>query len=758
MKRIAMKRKLSLLCLPMLVTVFAGCMQSPEVKSARYIAAGKKQMEKHDAGRAILEFHNAVQAAPRNPEAYYELGIAYLEARDFRSALASFHKVLEFDPKHVGAKLRIAQMMAETSNNGLLQEAKGELQLLLQGASPTSEILDTLAMTEMKLGDTGSAVEILERALSQFPAELGTYVMLAQAKARQKDLPGAEQTLKNAAGALPKSTDAHRILAELYMAQRRFPDAESELRLAIGLDSRSGAALLDLARLQVTAGRKQEAEQSFRQLAGLEGHKPIYGIFLFQDGRRDEAVRELERVVRENPQDRNARTYLLSAYQALSRAADIDRVLAEALKKNPKDTDALLKRAEVLGQRGQYDKAETDLNTVLKSNPNTAEAQYLRARLYKQRGANLLYRQELGETLRLHPALLPVRIELAQDFMAGKDGKAALDTLDAALPSQKSATALIVARNWALWTKGDLAEMRKGIDEGLARQRNADFLIQDALWKFRSGNPAAAQPPLREALNLDPSNLLAFQVLNGTYVSQKNASMALEQVKQYAARVPKSAPVQNFLGQLLLANGDLAQARAVLTAAKTAAPQSAELDLSLIQADYVEQKYDDARARLQRVLAANPKQPTAGLWLGFLELKRGNHQAAIEHFRKALDSDPDDAMAGNDLAYELAEHTNNLDEALKYAQHAVELAPNQPAFADTLGWILYRKGMYPSAVPYLKQATTDPKDAVARYHLAMAYAKAGDRQRSVATLQAALKLNPGLPEAKLAQEMIGVSH
>ncbi len=90
--------------------------------------------------------------------------------------------------------------------------------------------------------------------------------------------------------------------------------------------------------------------------------------------------------------------------------------------------------------------------------------------------------------------------------------------------------------------------------------------------------------------------------------------------------------------------------------------------------------------------------------------------------------------------------------------YAIAGGKERPAFADTLGWILYRKGMYPSAVPYLKQATTDPRDAVARYHLAMAYAKAGDRQRSIATLQAALKLNPGLPEAKLAQEMVGVSH
>jgi tetratricopeptide (TPR) repeat protein len=730
-------------------------MRTPQARSARYIANGRKLLENHDPGRAILEFRNAVQVTPRDPEAWYQLGTAFLQAADFRPAIVAFHKVLELDPKHVAAKLKIAQMMADTSNADLLKAARGDLQELLQGASPTSEMLNTLAMTEIKLGETGSAVEILERAASQFSPDLMTFIMLAQAKFYQKDIAGAELALKNACTALPKSAEAHRILAEFYLAQNRPREAEPELRQALTTDPAAGAALLDLARLQLSSGRKQEGEQSLRQLAGLNGYKPVYGIFLFQDGRRDEAVREFERVARENPQDRAARNYLLSAYQSLGRAADVDRVLAAALQKNSNDTDALLKRAEILGQRGEYNKAETDLNAVIKMSPTVPEAHYIRAGIYKLRGSPLVYRQELSEALRLNPALLSVRIELARDYLASNDGQAALNTLDGAPPSQKQAPQILATRNWALWAKGDLAEMRKGIDTGLAGQRNVDFLIQDALWKFRSGNPAAAQPVLREVLNADPSNLLALQALNGTYVTQKNASMALDQVKQYAVRVPNAAPVQNFLGQLLLAKGDLSQARAVLSAAKAASPHAAELDLSLTQIDYTEHKYDDAGSRLQTILATDPKQPTARLWLGFLEMRRGNHAAAIDHLRKALDTSPDDAMAGNDLAYELAEHTNSLDEALKYAQRAVELAPNQPAFADTLGWILYRKGMYPSAIPYLERANKDAQDAVARYHLAMAYAKAGDQKRGAATLDSALKLNPNLPEAKIARDLVG---
>jgi len=41
-----------------------------------------------------------------------------------------------------------------------------------------------------------------------------------------------------------------------------------------------------------------------------------------------------------------------------------------------------------------------------------------------------------------------------------------------------------------------------------------------------------------------------------------------------------------------------------------------------------------------------------------------------------------------------------------------------------------------------------------KYHLAMAYAKAGNLSRARATLQVALKQNPNLAEAKTAQDVL----
>ncbi len=104
--------------------------------------------------------------------------------------------------------------------------------------------------------------------------------------------------------------------------------------------------------------------------------------------------------------------------------------------------------------------------------------------------------------------------------------------------------------------------------------------------------------------------------------------------------------------------------------------------------------------------------------------------------------------------YLLAEYGNQPDEALKYAQSAVELAPNTPAYCDTLGWIFYRKTLYPEAVQYLERATARNGDVVWKYHLAMAYAKVGKQAQGKVVLDEALKQNPNVPEAAAARQAV----
>jgi len=747
-----------------------GCARSPEAKSARYIETGKKLLQQKDVPRALLQFRNAVQVTPKSAEAHYQLGLAYMEASDPRNGYASFRRVLELDPKHKAAQLHVAQMMSMSNDPALLKDAQQRLQALLQDNAddatglhtlPAADVLSALAVAELRLGNLDDAAVTLERVLASAPRELTASILLARAKLAQKDEKGAEEVLKKACEAAPKSAEARVVLGQLYLSQRRLPAAEEEFKKAVELNSESAIALNNLARLQMFAGRSEDAEKSFRRLSELSNttYKWNYAYFLLRQGRRDESLREFERVASANPDDRLARTRLVAAYYSFGRPQDAEKLLNGALKKNANDIDALLQKGELLIRTGKFAEAEASLNNVLRLKPDSGEAHYVVGRMFQARGANYRDRQELTGALRLNPNLLQARLEMVESLLASKDVRAASEVLAATPKDQMTSPQIQVQRNWIAFANGDMTEMRKGIDAGLASERSLDLLVQDGLWKLRAGNPQGARVSLEEALKINPSDTRALRGLRAAYNAQKQPGAAIQKVKEYASQNPKSAALQEFLGAMLERSGDHQQARAAFAAAKAADPASLNPDLSLATVDMVEGKWDDASARLSTVLARDPSNPTVNLWVGNVEAVRGKRDAAIDHFRRVLEAWPDNHESLNNLAYLLAERGSDYDQALKYAQRAQELSPEDKTYSDTLGWILYRKGLYSSAIPYLERAATaSDSPSTGMYHLAMAYAKAGQSGRAKQTLDAALKLAPNAPEARQASDVVGGTH
>ncbi|MGH9654339.1 MAG: tetratricopeptide repeat protein, partial [Bryobacteraceae bacterium] len=577
---------------------------------------------------------------------------------------------------------------------------------------------------------------------------------------KQHDAKAAEQVLKEACAADPKSANPQIALGDLYILEKRPADAEAQFRRALALDPKSGPALMDLARLQLALGRTQEAEQNLKHLSelGEARYKPVYAEFLYAQGRRKEAVRDFEKLAKADPESRAARTRLVAAYRAVGRSADAEKVLDQALRKNPKDLDALMQQSEICLATGKYEEAQADLSEVLHLQPDSGTAHYLLAKLDLAQGDPLSYRAELSKALQLDPNLIAIRLELARSLIGDKQAPAALQLLDAAPASQKDLLPVLEARNWAVGAEGDLKSMKKGIDEGLARRRTPELLLQDGIWQLQTGKRAAARTSFEAALKLDPEDVRALSLLYESYAAQKQTAAALQAAQQYAAKAPHSAPVQEFLGTILLKSGQRDEARAAFVAAKTANPSYLEADFSLVQMDVLDKRIPDAQKRLKAILAAHNGNRKAMLWLGNLDTMSGNQAAALTEFRQVAEADPDNAQALNNLAYLLAVYKKKPDDALKYAQKAVQISPDDPNFLDTLGWVMYQQGLYPSAVQYLQQAVTNHGSVVSRYHLAMAYAKTGDLAQGRSTLSAALKLNPNLPEAKTAEQILSQPH
>jgi tetratricopeptide (TPR) repeat protein len=731
----------------------AGCSRLGS-SGEKYLDSGKEFLRKNDYARAILAFKNAVQASPKNPEPYYQLGLAYLGVGDWSMAAAHLKKATDLDPKHAAAQLRFAELMTSTGDKALLEDAENRLRNLFRAAPENLDALTALAVAEWKLARPEDAEQRLLQAFGRNPGHLNAAVTLARMKAYKGDHAGAEEVLKKAVEQNPSSANAQLVLGEFYLLTGKNEDAERQFWRALQIDGSYTIARMHLAAMRVRAGQTAEAEAMYRNISRLpdKQHQPVYGFFLLQTDRADKAIEEFRRLVKADGQDRVARSGMIAAYVTLGRTREAEEALGEALSKNPKDLEALLQRSAILVGRRKSQEAERDLLQVLEVRPNLAEAHYLLAMVYEQTGTRLNQRQALDEALQHNPAFLPARMALSMWFIRNGAAKAGLEVINEAPAAQENMLAVRAQQNWALLALGRMDEARKGVDDGLARARVPDLLLQAALLRLTEKRYAESRALAREALQNNPVDLRALEILARGHALQGQIPEAVKEVRTYVARAPKTPEAQHFLGNLMLAAGDRNSARGAFQAAGAAAPDFAPALLSLAQMEISEGRLEHASKTLQQVAAVDTTN-TAKLWLGHIEQRAGNAAAAMAHYRAVLAADARHVTALNNLAYLLAE-AGRPQEALKFAEKAKELAPDNAAVENTLGWVLYQSGLYSLAVTHLESADRREPSARRKCHLAMAYFKLGRRQQAERLLAEAVQMDPRVPERETARQLL----
>ncbi len=735
----------------------SGCSLWKRADSTQYIESGKKFLAGGDYPRAILQFRNALQKKPNSAEAHYQLGRVYLAMGDWNLAAAHFSRATELDPGHRDAQLKLSELLATTEERTMLEEANRRLRSHLATQPGDAEALSALGITEWKLSRPADAEAHLQEAFRRAPDRLDSAVALARLKMQRGDMAGAEQVLTTAA-ARPNAPNAMVALGEFYFMNGKPEAAEAEFQRILASWPANAMALFDLAALRVHAGDLVSAEKYYARLSALPApeYKPAHALFLLETGHADQAIAELKTLVAKDPENRRMRSGLVQALLTARRRREAADLLSTALRANPKDSDALLQRSALELASENFNAAESDLNQALRFRPEFAEAHYMLARLDDARGNELLERQEYSEALRLKQDFLKARCDLAALFIRQGAANAALGILDEAPEEQKRLTAYIAQRNWALIAAGRSVEAQQIVEQALAKNADSpEFRLQDAALKTRRKQYAAARESLRVTLRQDPDDVRALALLARTWEEQQQSTAAVNEIRSWASRRPQSAPVQLFLGKLLLENGNADEARKAFVAARAADPDLIIADLSIIQADIKAGRWQQAHSALDDLIRANGEHVIARLWLGHLEELAGNHQAAVAHYRRVLAIDTDNTNALNNLAYLLAENGGQIDEALKYAQKAAELQPDVASVQDTLGWVLYRKGMYDMAVPHLEASVKTDPSARHTAHLALAYMKTGHEAQGREDLRLASQMDPNLPELKQAATLSG---
>ncbi len=726
------------------LAALTGCHTSPQLEEVAELKRGRALLEKKDYPRAILEFRNAAKFMPKDAEPYYQMGLAYLGLSNPQNAYAAFHQAAELNPNHAQAQLKLAELLVSSRNKDLVGEASKRLETVLANAPGDAEANTTLAVAEWQLGHPDDATNRLQEILQKSPADLTAAIALAKMKLASRDVAGAEEALRKMVASDPNSPQAALALAQFYWFSKQPEKAETEVKRALTLDPKNAPALAALAAMQAAGHRMDEAEETYKLLAALPAkeYKHLHAAFLFQNGQRDAALAEFQRLANQDPNDREARGRLVAAYVLMGNNAEAQQLLAAALKKNGKDADALFQRAELYIRDGNAGPAEADLKQVLHFKADSAQAHFALAEVYKLQGAIQNQRHELTESLRLNAGMLPARLALARNLISANDGQAALDVLNQTPVSQRSIVGAVVERNWALYAIGNFKEMRAVLDRALKNTRNPDLLIQDGVLKMYDGDYVGARTDADELLRQNPEDVRAARILADSYIAQKQPQKAVERLSELAHGHPKSAPLQYLLGQYELATGNRTEARQAIEAANVVDPQFLEAGLTLARMDDQDKHPDKARQHIAAVLGADPKNVPALLLLGSIEHDAGNREQAIARYRAVLGIDGKNVFALNNLALELA--FDQPDEALQYAQQAGEIAPDNATVEDTLGWIFYRKGVYRTAVDYLKNAVAKEPTPRRQFHLAMSYMKLGEQDLGQKTLATALQKDPNL--------------
>ena len=128
---------------------------------------------------------------------------------------------------------------------------------------------------------------------------------------------------------------------------------------------------------------------------------------------------------------------------------------------------------------------------------------------------------------------------------------------------------------------------------------------------------------------------------------------------------------------------------------------------------------------------------------------RATGLAAVEYRRREI-GQAEYATILNNAAYALSLAHTSLEQARTLARQAVQIAPLQPAFNDTLGWVLYELGQMTDATFYLERAVRwmmGSPDPVVLYHLGAAYAAMHRVEDARQALLRAIVLDPGRTDA-----------
>jgi tetratricopeptide (TPR) repeat protein len=719
------------------------CSSSPQEREALHMKRGKAAIDKKDYKTAVIEYKVASQNMPKDAEPFYQLGMTYLSVGAGKQAVDAFTKAVSLNPKHEGAQFQMALVKVGDNKPEVLQDAKQVLTSYLATHPGNLDAMGSLALAEAKLGNKAEALKLLRTTAEKAPDDLHPASMVVALYAARGDVDTAKEVARDLAEHEPNSPAAATLRAQVSLAMRDTADADAQISKALALRRDFRPALELRLRRELMDRNSISAEETTQELAKLPEKRTwsAYGRILFAEKKIDQGMAEFNRVLKEHGDSVDIRDEYSTLLTGAGRRKEAEAVVAGTLAKYPKDRSALLQRATLEVDKGELDAATKDVKTLQTMKVSSPQLSYQQARIFGARGESVQQGDTLADLLKTNPRFLAARLDLARVLLASGKARNSVTLLEQASPAEQRTAEYVFYHNMALMAAADWDEATKNVAAALKALRSPGFLYQDALVKVHQHDLPAARKSLEAAFQMEPGNSLTLSLLGDVMRQQGDAPKFLVMVKEAAAKNPGSAVLENTLGRQLAGQGDAAGAKAAFEAAK-AAGDAATAEIEIAALEVKAGALDKARQRLLD-LTKTHDNARARLMLAEIETRKGSSaDVVIQDYLKALELEPANAAAMNNLADVLASRKSKYDDALFWAQKALARSPNSPIVEDTIGWIYYREGKYNDAVPYLEKSVKAMDRPVAHYHLAGALAKTGDAVRGRKEYDTALKEDP----------------
>ena len=476
-------------------------------------------------------------------------------------------------------------------------------------------------------------------------------------------------------------------------------------------------------------------------------------VVLLRNKEFDKAIALAERMTQARPNDPKGYNWQGMAFLAKQDRVNARRSFQNALRVSPGDPTALVSLAQIDIQQKDTASAQKRLQAVLEKDPKNVTAMLSLAQLEILKGDSEAVLAWFHKAKSARPDAVDPRLNIgAYHMRRGNLKEAVAELLDAARVIPGNPDILSMLGEAQLADGQGKAATETFMKLVATRPSAALAYYQLANAQLAANNTSGAAKSLAKALQIRPDYVDAAILLAGVEAQAQRYPEALKLAKLVQSAQPGSPAGLALEGDVLMAQKRYADAANVYEKALEKGAANT-IVAKLYAAHLGSGRAKEADGLLQRWLKDHPDDVFVLQFAAGESLRKGEIEHAIEHYRQVLQKDPKNQTALNNLAA-LYQQVGD-GRALQTAELAYKLNPQSPAIADTLGWILLERGDVRRGIEMLQSALArDPNNPQIRYHLAVGWAKSGDKAKAKRELEGLLAREQRFPQRDSARALL----